>query len=219
MKTASKYLICFDFETGGLPSKDKKAFYDIALVETAMVVIDMEALEICEEVSMIFQPDYKENLLPIDPMALATHGITRDIQESKGVPLKEIFKKWLELFKKYKNPKQMCTLVGHNVVGFDVPFLRNFFEFMGDNLDNYVKFCLDTMQIAHMSALEQENYKLNTCCTINNIDLVNAHRALDDTKANAYLMIEYVKRLRGQGQQNRENSNVKKSTFREMFAI
>lgn len=222
MKTSSKFLICFDFETGGLPSKDKRAFYDIPLVETAMVVINMETLSIEEECSMIFQPDYKENLLPVDSQALETHGITRETQEAKGVSLKEIYKKWLDLFKKYKNPRQMITLCGHNIVSFDVPFLRNFFEYMGDDLDNHVRFYLDTMQLAHMAALEQTDYKLNTCCNNAGIDLINAHRALDDTKANALLMIEYVKKLRGEGLSSPKNSSFEtkeNSRFRESFAI
>lgn len=196
MKTSCKYIIVFDLETGGLCSKDKKAFYDVPIVEFAMVVIDMEKLEVCEECSLILEPDYKEGLT-YEQQATDVHGITREIQESKGVSLKEVYKKWLELFKKYKNPRQLCTLAGHNIVGFDVPFVKNMFEYLGDDLDKYVKYQLDTMQIAHMAALEQQDYKLHTCCGLSNIDLVNAHRALDDTKANAYLLIEYVKSLRG----------------------
>ncbi len=46
MKTSSKYIIFFDFETGGLPNKNARAFYEVPLVETAMVVVDMEKLEI-----------------------------------------------------------------------------------------------------------------------------------------------------------------------------
>ena len=50
MKSSSKYLICYDCETGSIPSKDKPAFDTIALIEIAFAVIDMEKLEICEEV-------------------------------------------------------------------------------------------------------------------------------------------------------------------------
>ena len=93
---------------------------------------------------------------------------------------------------------------------------------MGDNIDNYVKYYLDTMQIAHMAALEQQDYKLHTCCELFNIDLVNAHRALDDTKANALLGIEYVKLLRGMNTSSTVN-NVSQETgfirFREKFQL
>ena len=223
MKTSSEYIIFFDFETGGLPNKNARAFYEVPLVETAMVVVDMEKLEICEECSMIFESDYKEDLLPVSAEALAVHGITKEIQESKGVPLKEIYKKWLDLFKKYKNPRQMCTIAGHNAVGFDTPFLKNFFEYMGDSIDNYVKYYLDTMQIAHMAALEQQDYKLHTCCELFNIDIVNAHRALDDTKANALLGIEYIKLLRGINVSSSITNSTSQETgftrFREKFQL
>lgn len=218
MKTSAKYAIAFDFETGDLISATKKAFYDAAAVEIALVVIDLEQLSIVEEKSFIFKDEYKEGL-SYSEQAELVHGITKEIRKSKGVELKEIYKYLVGLFKKYKNPRQLCHLLGHNIISFDVPFLRNFFEYMGDDLDKYVKFYTDTMLLAHLSVLEQENYQLHTCCQINGIDLVNAHRALDDTKANALLFIEYVKRLRGQGLVSQEEKKEKKSRFRETFAI
>lgn len=217
MKTSAKYGIVFDLETGDLISEKKRAFYDAAAIEIALVVVDFEKLSIVEEKSFIFKDEYKEDL-SYSAQAEAVHGITKEIRIQNGVELKTIYKEICNLFKKYKNPRQMCHLIGHNIISFDVPFLRNFFEYMGDNLDNYVKYYTDTMLFAHMSALEQENYQLGTCCQLNGIDLVNAHRALDDTKANALLMLEYVKKLRGEGGSS-EVKTEKKTRFRETFAI
>lgn len=87
MKTSSKYVIIFDLETGGLCSKDKLAFYDVPIVESAMVVVDMEKLEICDECSLIVERDYKEGLI-YEQQAIDVHGITEEIQNSKGVSLK-----------------------------------------------------------------------------------------------------------------------------------
>lgn len=98
MKSSSKYLICYDCETGSIPSKDKPAFDTIALIEIAFVVIDMEKLEICEEVSMILPHDYKEGLV-YSAEAEAIHGITESIQNEKAISLKEAYKKCLEIFK------------------------------------------------------------------------------------------------------------------------
>ena len=197
MKTQANYIIMFDFETGGLPSKDTRAFYDIAAIEIALVVIDLRTLSIVEEKSFIFEDEYKEGLT-YSKEAEDVHGITKEIRLSKGTDLKTIYKEIVALLKKYKNPRQLCNMGGHNI-SFDIPFLRNFFLYMKDDIDNYVKFWTDTLLWAHMASLEQENYQLHTCCVKYGIDLVNAHRALDDTKANAYLMIEFIKRLRGQG--------------------
>lgn len=217
MKTSAKYIIVSDFETSGLCNKEKPAFDTIAAVEMAIVVIDLEKLSIVEEKSLMFERDYKEGLIYTEE-AQAVHGITAEMQKENGLPLKTIYKELCSLFKKYKNPRQLCTIAGHNYVGYDFAFLKNFFKYMGDDIDNYVKFVLDTMLFAHMSALEQENYQLGTCCQLNGIDLVNAHRALDDTKANALLMLEYVKKLRGEGGSS-EVKTEKKTRFRETFAI
>lgn len=217
MKSASKYIICHDIESGGIPSAEKPAFDAIALIELAFVVIDMEKLEVCDELSMIFPRDYKEGLI-YSSEAEAIHGITETIQKEKAIPLKDIFKKCQALFKKYKNPRQMCTLCGHNIVGFDNAFLENFFKFMGDDLKKYVKFSIDTMQMAHMSYPELENYQLHTVCEKEGIDLVNAHRAGDDTYANALLMINFVKKLRGEGVSDGGTSSAR-NPFREKFAL
>jgi DNA polymerase-3 subunit alpha (Gram-positive type) len=218
MKSSSKYLICYDCETGSIPSKDKPAFDTIALIEIAFAVIDMEKLEICEEVSMILPHDYKEGLV-YSAEAEAIHGITESIQNEKAISLKEAYKKCLEIFKRYKNPRQLCTLCGHNIVGFDNAFLENFFKFMGDDLSKYVKFSLDTMQLAHMAYGESENYQLHTICDKEGIDLVNAHRAGDDTYANALLMINFVKKLRGEGTTAEQDGMTVKNPFREKFAL
>ena len=45
-------MIVYDFETGGLPSKEKQAFLDVPLVEMAMSCIDMKKLEIIDRVEM-----------------------------------------------------------------------------------------------------------------------------------------------------------------------
>lgn len=197
MKTASQYVIVFDTETGGLPSKDNRAFYEIALIEVTFCLIDMASLEVVEELDIMLPDDYKEGLI-YQAQAEAVHGITKSIRQANGIPLKDCYKKVLDLFKKAKNPRQGVTLVAHNH-NFDKPFLQNFFEFMGGDLSDYVNYWLDTMQFAHMAAVEQSDYKLGTCCALNNIDLVDAHRSSSDTNATAKLFIEFVKRLRNEG--------------------
>ena len=79
MKTSSNFVIVYDFETGGLPSKEKQAFLDIPLVEMAMSCIDMKKLEIIDRVEMIFPYNYKEGLAGYSEEATAVH-IERDIQ-------------------------------------------------------------------------------------------------------------------------------------------
>jgi DNA polymerase III alpha subunit (gram-positive type) len=219
MKTACNFVIVYDFETGGLPSKEKLPFLNIPIVELAMSAIDMTTLEIVDRVDMIFPYNYKEGL-EYQPQATEVHQITKTIQDANGIPLKQCYKTCKEWFAKYKNPRQMCTLAGHNIVAFDNPFFKNFFEFMGDDLDKYVRFYIDTMQWAHISALEQIDYKLGTCCQLADIDLVDAHRAQNDVDANAGLFISYVKKLRGDVVAQQQSSQTEEVVrYRETFQL
>lgn len=186
------------------------------VVEWAMSCVDLQTLEIIDQYSAILPYNYKEDLVGYSEEATAVHGITREIQEANSVPLKEIYKTMKTWFTKYKNPRQMCTIAGHNFVSFDKPFLENFFSYMQDDINNYVRFWLDTMNLAHLSALEQVDYKLGTCCQLAGVDLVEAHRAQQDVNANAMLLISYIKKLRGEGQVQGESKKVR---FRNTFEL
>ena len=74
------------------------------------------------------------------------------------------------------------------------------------------------MKLSWYRGLEQENYKLGTCCRKEGVELVNAHRALADTRANAELLIKYLQIFRGDGVANTAPVEVK-SRFRETFQI
>lgn len=218
MDSKAKYVIVYDFETGGLCSKEKRAFYDIALVELAMVAIDLKTLEVCDTADYIFQRDYKENLI-YEQQAIEVHGVTKEIQDANGIPIKDIYKGTKDFFKKYKNPFIGAILAGHNIISYDNPFMRNWFNFMNENdpIDNYVKSYIDTYHWANFAELSQPDYKLMTCCNQNGIDLVGAHRALADTEANAQLLIKYFERLRGKGTITEVQEKVVR--FRETFQI
>lgn len=215
MKTSSKYVIVTDTETGGLPSKEKRAFYEIPLIEMTACVVDMESLSICEEIDIMLPDEYKENLI-YSPQAEEVHKITKAVRQANGKPLKECMSMVLDLFKKYENPRQGITMVAHNYQ-FDKPFIDNFFSYMEKDLSEYVKYWLDTMQIAHMAFLESTDYKLHTCCAKFGIDLVDAHRSSTDTRATANLFIEYIKKLRGEGTSN--NVEAKGPRYREKFQL
>ena len=103
---------------------------------------------------------------------------------------------------------------GHNFDGFDFDFFKNLFEFAGDDIEKYVKWREDTLRYAYYANLEQSDYKLVTCCNEFGIDLVGAHRALNDTRATAKLFIEFIKRLRSVGSANTPGS---KESFRSSF--
>lgn len=212
-KSSVKYAIVQDYETGGLPDKDHQPFIDIALCEVACVVVDMEKLEVIEEYQSLFKPHYKDGLV-YTPKALEVNGLTLDMLEEQGKDPKIIYKEIKDLYVKYKNPRQGAIVCGHNFTGFDHPFTIELFKYYGDDVWKYVKWVEDTQKLAYYSSLEQQDYKLATCCSNNDIALVGAHRAIYDTRSNAQLFITYIKKLRGEGAVSQ--SNVEES-FREQF--
>lgn len=224
MNTTVKYVCVADTETGGLPSKggkgkpEKKAFYDVALVEVALVVVDCINLKIVDEYNEIISP-YKEDC-EYSPGAESVHGLSKKYLEENGLDVKEVYKGVKSFMKTYANPKIGTILAGHNFQLFDVPFFEGLFNFHGDNLWDYVKFIEDTMKLGWYRAIEQENYKLGTCCTKEGVELVDAHRALTDTRANAKLFMKYIELLRGNGGgQVQKSTSLKPSRFRETFQL
>lgn len=225
MKTSVNYVIVADTETGGLPCKASKgkpaklAFNDIALCEVAFVVVDTIGLQIVDEYNAILAP-YKEDLI-YDPGAERVHGLTVNHLTQNGEEIQTVYENIKSILTKYSNGKRAggAILCGHNFQNFDIPFLENMFAFCGDNLSDYYTFVEDTMKMGWYSAIEQENYKLGTCCKIEGVELVDSHRALTDTKANARLFIKYLEKLRGKGVPMEADKGVIKTRFREKFQL
>ena len=216
MNTYVKYICVADTETGGLPNKSKKAFYDVALCEVAIVVIDCIELKIVDEYSAIIKP-YSDTC-EYSEQAAAVNGLSKEYLEQNGLPVKQVYSEVKALLKKYTNSRVGAVLCGHNFQLFDVPFFEGLFAYHNDNLWDYVKFIEDTMKLAYYRHTTQENYKLGTCCKAEGVELVDAHRALADTKANALLMVQYLKSLRGTGEAVTAKA-FKKSRFRESFSL
>lgn len=216
MNTSARFVVVADTETGGLPNKDKRAFYDVALVEVAMVVVDCVDLKIVDEYSQIIKP-YKDGL-EYSVGAEATHGLSKAHLEEYGADVKGVYGDVKKILTTYKNLRIGAILAGHNFLTFDIPFFEGLFGFHKDNLWDYIKFVEDTMMWGWLRATEQENYKLGTCCRQEGVQLVDAHRALNDTKANAQLFIKYLECLRGSGG-GASAPAMKPSRFRETFQL
>jgi nifR3 family TIM-barrel protein len=73
----------------------------------------------------------------------------------------------------------------------------NTYEELEKILKDYEQF-LDTLDMVRMVWDERPNYKLGTCTSHINQDLVQAHRALPDTRANKELVKYLLKGMRGE---------------------
>jgi len=86
--------------------------------------------------------------------------------------------------------------------GFDIKFLSKFLmEFNKDILSSFEARNVDTLWMAKniwFNASEMANFKLGTCCEAIGVRLSNAHSAMPDTEANAKLFVHFMKKARGE---------------------
>ena len=213
----SKYqrFISIDVETGGLPNKDKRAVFDIALTEVGMVVVS-ENLEILDTFSILIKP-YKEGLI-YDKGAEVASGISRQMCEENGEDINIACSKMIEFIKKHKFKGKLPIFVGHNIISFDSEFIINLFEFCEQDLFKYVQGDIeDTIKWARLMFLESTNYKLGTVCQNLDITLQDAHRALVDAESTARVWIKMLKNLRGMN--NTTQTTVETHQFRKGFEL
>lgn len=203
MKSPINYIVVFDIETTGLSAEKN------AMIEVACCVIDSELNDVTEYESGVMQIyDNRE----VQQQALQANGITMN-QITNGRDPKEVLNELINFFKKYSSGKNKPVLAGHNIDKFDIEFMSNFFNVFGKNFGDFVNtdLTIDTMWWARLRRNEQENYKLGTCCTIEGIELINAHRAINDTRSNKELVKKYLRSLRSEGDSNKEEKRFRKT--------
>jgi len=208
-----------DVETGGLLTKEKKAVYDIALTEIAIVIVDSN-LEIVHKDSWLIKP---YNDAEYQPGAEKVSGISKKMCEEDGVDIEFACKEFIKVAKKYKVHSKPPTLVGHNYIKFDKFFVENFLAYCGEDINKYFnKEPEDTIKFARMKKPEASGYSLGESCVGAEINLVQAHRALPDTIATAELWISYLKGLRGLNSPKKSKKGKKEKPekrFRQKFEI
>ena len=198
MKSQISNYIVFDLETTGLnPEKH-------AIVEIACCGVDSDLNDI-EEFDSGIMKVYGDR--EITDGALNANGITREQIENGNDP-KEQVEKLIKYFERMKDGRNKPVLVAQNGDKFDIPFLDNMFSVFGKDLSKYVNedFTIDTMWWARVKWKELPNYKLSTLCENSNVELVNAHRAINDTRATKELMKTFIRSLRSEnsGDKNKE---------------
>ena len=82
-----------------------------------------------------------------------------------------------------------CTLVGHNIADFDIPFLNYHADKIKYEFNNPF---LDTLVLARQK-LRLSRYKLGDVCKALKIPLIDAHRAINDVSANAQAFLKLMK--------------------------
>ena len=205
MALYNNYWLIVDLETGGFSAEKNP------VTEVAMVVLDCE-LNIVKEYSSLIKP-YGD--LVLSKEALQVTGLS--IEElNTGKDVKQVVDELIEITKSLKIGKFIKPiLVGHNFEDFDRPFFESIFTFCKKNVyETISKHIEDTLWISRKRwGIDNLNadFKLGTCCVRDGIDLVQAHRALADTRATAKLFVYLMKSLRGEGIQKVEEKKVRET--------
>ena len=191
MKSQFEVYLPFDLETTGLLRDNP------AILEAAFCPFNQDLEDLKEFDSGIIKV-YDNRI--VTEGALKANGITRE-QITNGKDSQKVADELVKYLKSLANTPSKIVLCGQNSDEFDIPILIDFFEVHGYKLENYVNtsFTIDTMWWARVKHKESENYKLGTLCQNVGIDLVQAHRALADTRATKELVKSYISSLRGEG--------------------
>jgi DNA polymerase-3 subunit alpha (Gram-positive type) len=161
--------VVFDIETTGLDPE----YCEI----TELGAVKIENGEITERFQSFAKPSH-----PIPEEVVKVTNITDEMvaHAPKAEDVVYDFWEW----------SRGCILSGHNVVGFDIKFIRKVAEKIGVRFDNEM---IDTLIVARQSGLKLGNYRLGTIAKALNISLVDAHRAYNDAYATAKVLMELNK--------------------------
>ena len=197
------FLIC-DFETGGFKAKK-----NLALEFAGIWVESTDFKEIARYESLILP--YSDDLT-IDPKALEANGIKLEDIAELGLDVIEVVKKiieFTELSNKGKMRGKKTILIGQNIP-FDIQFLQQifkhckqdlskYFEGADDFYGNFQPYYMDTSHLGRLKYATDElktAFSLGNLCSYEQVDIIEAHRAMNDVEATKELFIKYALQLR-----------------------
>ena len=165
----SEYVV-FDLETTGFyPGKDKITEIGGVKIRDGVIV---------ERYGTLINP---ERSIPMKVQKIT--GITMPMV--KDAPLIE---------DKLNEFLEFCgdsILVAHNA-DFDLGFIEYFASEQNISISNTT---MDTLELARIFFPDIKNYKLGTLAKYFEVSLVNAHRAVDDAEATAYILLKMFKHM------------------------
>ena len=165
-KVMDHNIVVFDVETTGLnPETDQ-------IIELGAVKI--ERGNIVEKFSTFVKPTIE---IPYEVTEL-TH-ITNEMVEN-APNIEDVIRQFYEFSKD-------CVLCGHNIINFDIKFIRRFGSYQNLDFNNDL---IDTMNEARVSRLKISRFNLGTVTKALGIELKGAHRAWNDAFATAQVLLK-----------------------------
>ncbi len=165
-KIMGKQIVVFDIETTGLDDQTDQ------IIELGAVKIDNG--NIIEKFSTFVKP---------------TKSIPREVSNLTGItnamvknapPIEFVIRDFYDF-------TRGCVLSGHNIIGFDIKFIKREGENVGLDFDNDL---IDTLNEARVARLKISRFNLGTVTKALGISLEGAHRAWNDAFATAQVLLK-----------------------------
>ncbi len=164
-KIMGKTIVVFDLETTGL-DREKSQITEIGAVK-------IENGNIVEKFWSFVKPT-----IPIPYDVSEKTGITNDMV-ADAPPVELVIRDFYEF-------TRGCVLSGHNVLDFDIHFIRREASLLGLDFDNDI---IDTLNEARVARLKISHFNLGTVTKVLGISLEGAHRAWNDAYATAQVLL------------------------------
>jgi len=202
--------IVFDCETGGLdPEKNP-------ITEIALIAFQGEDFKEIGRYETFIQPYGTDPVY--EPKALEMTGITMDMINS-GKEHKQFIKELITWFKSVKRRgRNLPVMIAHNAI-FDQGMLDFAFHTANKNLYEFVDpIFIDTLHLSRLKDADKSKHNLKAACERFGIEIVNAHRAMDDVEATKQFIVQYFSSVRHANASLFEDaSDITVPTYREQF--
>lgn len=212
--------ICIDCETGGLDRDNEMHATKFPITEIALISYSGITWDEISRYTTYIKGQKKEptktfeNYIPgyagydddlcYTKGALSHSNVSIDKLEKEGKDYKLVVKDLCTEFAKAKNGRILPILVGHNLT-YDIPFISYLFAYARVDLSKYVSgyydqfdtfqpHFIDTMWMSRM--IWEEKNALSDVAAKLDIQMFDAHQALNDVVANKAVHIALMTRLR-----------------------
>ncbi len=203
--------VIIDFENGGLDRKDGLHAQKYGITEFAGLAMNGVTLEEIIRYDNLIKP-YDPKLI-YDPQAAQITGITKEMCERDGAPVKQVVDDICQLFTEaniHNSKTAKPIIVAHNWP-FDRQLLQYLFYVAGVDLSkylsggkdahgNFIPDGIDTIDWCKQCWAEitdtDTKYKLQACCERAGVDFVDGHRAMNDVIPTADLFRYLITRMR-----------------------
>lgn len=203
--------IVIDFENGGIDKQEGVHCRKHPLTEFAGIAIHGVTLEKIVAYENLIKP--YDNALTYDPVATQITGITKEMCEKDGVPLRQVVDDICTLIDEaniHNSKTARPIFVAHNW-DFERQYLMDIFKRAGrdlskyvdggkDNQGNFVPTGIDTVDLAKQCWAEitetTTKFKLAPCCQRAGVDQADGHRAMNDVIPTVDLFRYFITRLR-----------------------